>query len=109
MESDRLWDASELPPSKPPKERPRDEIWDTITEHFGEPRTQSERKRRNGAVRELREAGATPEEVAIVIDYCRRNFNSYTEMALCSWLTRALQEHGGQSNVRELFRKARGE
>jgi hypothetical protein len=84
-------------------ERPRDEIWDAITEHFGEPRTKSERGRRNRAVRELREAGATAEEVSIVIEYCQRNFTSYTEMALCSWLTRALKEAESRSNVRELF------
>lgn len=90
----------------PEIERPRDLLWDTLTEHFGEPRTKSERGRRNHAVRELRDAGATPEEVAIVIDYCQRNFTSYTEIALCSWLTRALKENEQKSNVRELFRRA---
>lgn len=89
-------------------ERPRDLLWDSLTEFFGEPRTQSERGRRNRAVRELREAGATPEEVQIVIDYCQRNFTSFTEIALCSWLTRALKEHDGRSNVRELFLRAQG-
>lgn len=87
-------------------ERPRDEIWDTLTEHFGEPRTKSERGRRNKAVGELREAGATPDEIRTVIDYCARNFTSYTEIALCSWLTRALREAEGRSNVRDLFRRA---
>ena len=88
------------------RETPRDQIWDTLTEHFGEPRTRSERGRRNRAVRELKEAGATPEELQIVISYCQRSFSSYTEMALCSWLTRALMETQNRSNVRELFRRA---
>lgn len=89
-------------------ERPRDELWDSLTEFFGEPRTKSERGRRNRAVRELRDAGATTQEVQIVIDYCSRNFTSFTEMALCSWLTRALKEQDGRSNVRELFLRAQG-
>lgn len=86
--------------------RPRDLIWDTLTEAFGEPRTPSERGRRNRAVRELRLAEATPEEVQIAIDYCRRNFTSFSEIAVCSWLSRALLENESRSNVRELFRKA---
>ena len=89
--------------------RAPDPIWDSITAHFGEPRTKSERTRRGKAVSELREAGATAEEVTIVIEYCQRNFTSYTEMALCSWLTRALKEAESRSNVRELFRKASGQ
>ena len=89
-------------------ERPRNDIWDSITAHFGEPRTKSERTRRGKAVSELRDAGATAEEVTIVIDYCQRNFTSYTEMALCSWLTRALKENESRTNVRDLFRKASG-
>lgn len=95
-------------PNDTPQRKP-DLIWDTLTEFFGEPRTKSERGRRNSAVRELREAGATAEETQIVIDYCQRNFTSFTEMALCSWLTRALKESSEKSsvtNVRELFRRA---
>lgn len=71
----------------------RDEIWDALTEAFGEVRTSPERGRRNRAVRELREAGATPEEIVIAVDYCRRNFTVFTEMAICGWLSRALHEN----------------
>ena len=77
-------------------------IWDALTEHFGEARTASERSRRGKAVKELKEAEATPEEIRIAIDFCRKNFTSFTEMAVCSWLSRALyeQKKGGQSFLR---------
>lgn len=73
--------------------RQRDPIWDALTEHFGEARTKDERGRRNAAVKQLRDAQATPEEIAITIDYCKRHFNTFTEMAICGWLSRALKEH----------------
>lgn len=88
-------------------ERPKDEIWDALTEAFGEVRTSQERGRRNRAVRDLREAGATPEEIGIVVDYCRRNFTVFTEMAVCNWLSRALHESKENSfeNVIQLAKR----
>lgn len=74
-------------------QRPVDPIWDALTEAFGDVRTPSERARRNRAVKELRVAQATPEEIEVAVDFCRRNFTSFTEMAVCSWLSRALHEH----------------
>ncbi|GIV03638.1 MAG: hypothetical protein KatS3mg015_2468 [Fimbriimonadales bacterium] len=74
------------------RQRPRDPIWDALTEHFGPVRTPQERKRRNTAVRDLRIAEATPEEIAITYAYCREQFGKFTEMAICSWLSRALHE-----------------
>lgn len=44
--------------------RPRDELWDALTAELGSPpATRSERGRWNKAVKELREAGATPADV----------------------------------------------
>lgn len=83
--------------------RDPDPIWDALTAAFGEVRTPSERGRRNRAVRELREAKATPEEIAIAVDFCRRNFTSYTEMAICNWLSRALHENRAAGNQRDTF------
>lgn len=83
--------------------RAPDPIWEALTAAFGEVRTPSERGRRNRAVRELKEAGATPEEIEITVEYCRRNFTSYTELAICSWLSRALHEHQAQEGQRETF------
>ena len=74
-------------------DRPRDEIWDALTDRFGEVRTPNERNRRNAAVKQLREAQATPEEIGIAFDYCQRSFSHFTELALCSHLSRALHEN----------------
>lgn len=84
-------------------ERPRDEVWDALEVEFGPVRTKSERGRRNLAVKELREAGATPEEIAICASYCRRNFTHFTEMALCNWLSRSLHEMKQQGASRDTF------
>lgn len=40
-----------------------DPLWDTLVDLLGEPVTASERGRRNKALKELREAGATPRDV----------------------------------------------
>lgn len=92
-------------------ERPRNLIWDALTVHFGEPRTKQEATRRGKAVKELKEANATPEEVAITIDYCKRHFTTFTEMAICGWLSRALQERAQQQefgNIIELAKRRQG-
>lgn len=82
--------------------QPRDVIWDTLTEEFGEVRTPMERGRRNKAVGELRAANATPQEIAIAVAFCRKNFTSFSEMAVCNWFSRALQESSGEGG-RETF------
>lgn len=73
-------------------DRPRDLIWDALEEHFGPVRTPSERSKRNRAVKELRIAEATPEEVRRAIDYCERTYSTYSEMAVCTNFSRAQQE-----------------
>ena len=91
-----------IPPA-PKKERPRDPIFDALTEAFGEVRTKDERGRRNNAVRQLREADATPEEIEIAVAYCRRNFSHFTEKAVCGWLSVALQDHAKSGLTRRSF------
>lgn len=44
-------------------ERRRDELWDALTDELGEVTTRTERGRRNAALRELRAAGATPDDI----------------------------------------------
>lgn len=90
-----------------PKAGEIDEIWDALTEAFGDVRTPSERGRRNRAVRELREAEAKPEEILIAVAYCRRNFTSFTEMAVCNWFSRSLQEHAASGNREHFLRLLR--
>lgn len=70
----------------------RDEIWDALTEHFGEVRTPRDRGRRNVAARELREAGASAEEIAIAYAYCAKNFTTFTEIAISAHFGRAQHE-----------------
>ena len=91
-----------------PRAGERDLIWDALTEHFGEVRTPSERGRRNRAVRELRIAQVSAEEIRIAVEFCARNFTTFTEVAVCNWLSRAIHEAGSTSNVREMFRQIEG-
>lgn len=91
-----------------PTARSVDPIWDALTEAFGEVRTSSERGRRNSAVRELRLAKVTPEEIEIAVSYCRRSFSHFSEKAVCNWLSKALHENGQRSNVRGIFDRMKG-
>lgn len=55
--------TAESPSESPPK-RPRDELWDALTSELGsEPATRTERGSWNKALKDLREAGATPQDV----------------------------------------------
>lgn len=84
-------------------DRARDEVWDTLTEEFGEVRTPSERGRRNRAARELKLAEATPDEIRIAVAFCRKSFTSFSEMAVCNWFSKALQENSDTAKSREGF------
>lgn len=53
--------------------RPRDVIWDALVAIYGEPAHDAERGRYNRAVRLLKQAGATPEQMAIAIAAARRH------------------------------------
>lgn len=86
------------------RERERDHIWDALTEHFGPVRTRDERSRRNAAVKQLREAEATAEEIRVTFEFCSARFTSFTEMAVCSWLSRALHE-ASRNDKRDGFLK----
>jgi hypothetical protein len=90
-EQDRLFYEPQT--QKPERDYPKDEIWDAFVDEFGPVLTKSERGRRNRACRELRAAGVTGQQVRIAIDYCRGNFATFTEMAVCGWISRALHEH----------------
>lgn len=70
-------------------ERPVDEVWEVLEEMFGVVRTRSERGRRNRAVSELREAGATVLEIRQTYRYCQRQYTHFKELAICTNLTAA--------------------
>jgi hypothetical protein len=72
--------------------REPDIVWDALDLHFGPVRTRAERGRRNVAVKQLKEAGASPEEIAVAYRYCASTFTVFTEMALVSHFGRAQHE-----------------
>jgi hypothetical protein len=66
---------------------PRDDLWDTLAEHFGEPRTKTERTQFGKVVAELLEAGATPMEAALACEYVLRSFDSPSVFAVTKWFS----------------------
>lgn len=78
--------------------REPDPLWDVFDELFGFCRTRMEASRRGKAVKELREAGATVEEIRVTYAYCKR-FPSFTEMAVVAHLSAALQNAQQVTNV----------
>jgi hypothetical protein len=70
---------------------PRDDLWDTLAEHFGEPRTKTERTQFGKVIAELLEAGATQMEVALACTYVLRTFDSPSVFAVTKWFTVAQQ------------------
>lgn len=70
---------------------PRDDVWDELAEHFGEPRTKTERTQFGRVVNELMEAGAIPEEVRKACVYVKATFDSPSVFAVTKWFTVAQQ------------------
>lgn len=68
---------------------PRDFVWDELAEHFGEPRTKTERTQFGRVVTELMEAGATPEETRKACIYVRTAFDNPSVFAITKWFTAA--------------------
>lgn len=80
----------EAVPEKPERQRtPKDDLWDCLATHFGEPRTETEKNRFGKVVRELLEAGATPEETDNACSYVLRNFDSPSVFAVVAWFSQA--------------------
>jgi len=70
---------------------PRDDVWDELAEHFGEPRTKTERTAFGKVVNELMETAATPEEVRKVCIYVKVAFDNPSVFAVTKWFTVAQQ------------------
>ena len=66
---------------------PRDAVWDSLTEHFGNPRTKTERTMFGRVVKELLEAGATQEETDKACQYVLANFDSPSVNAVPKWFS----------------------
>lgn len=79
-------------PARERAKKPPDLLWDVFDEQLGKVETKSERGRRNSAVKELREIGATPEELRRRIRRYRREWPDITisEKAITgNWTTLA--------------------
>jgi hypothetical protein len=74
--------------------RQPDPTWDTLDELFGPTRTRQEANRRGMCVRDLRAAGATPDEIRTTHAYCSRRFTTFTELALLNHLSAATTQRG---------------
>lgn len=68
---------------------PRDDVWDVLAEHFGEPRTKTERNQFGKVVGELLECGATPEEARNACVYVLEAFDNPSLFAVTKWFTAA--------------------
>lgn len=70
-----------------PDENPRHAVWDTLTEHFGEPRMDTERKMFGRVVAELLRGGATADETRKACQYVLATFDSPSVNAVPKWFS----------------------
>ncbi len=66
---------------------PRDDVWDSLVAHFGEPRTKTERAMFGRVVAELLEAGATSAETQKACEYVQATFDSPSVNAVPKWFS----------------------
>ena len=88
---------------------PKDDVWDVLAEHFGEPRTKTERSQFGKVVAELLEAGANEQETRRACEYVIRNFDSPSVFAVTKWFSVAQkpqqQRSEGPSAIVEQLRR----
>lgn len=82
-------------------------MWDVLAEHFGEPRTKTERSQFGKVVAELLEAGATEMEVALACVYVQRAFDSPSVFAVTKWFTVAQQDRPKMSEQQQALDQLR--
>lgn len=88
-------------PKKKRKRTARDDIWDALVEFFGEPSTTSSRSMFGKAVKELVEAGATPEEVLTRAEEAAKRWSYvFTPQALLKHWDSLAVEQKEQSELR---------
>jgi len=73
---------------------PGDDIWDALTEFFGNPRMDTERAMFGKVVAELLRGGATPEETRKACQYVVATFDSPSVNAVPKWFSVA--QNGSQ-------------
>ena len=88
---------------------PKDEVWDSLVAHFGNPRTKTERTMFGRVVKELLEAGATSEETDKACQYVLANFDSPSVNAVPKWFSVAQNGTARKSAQQLEFDKLRGQ
>ena len=86
-------------PTRTPRQM--DPIWDTITEHFGKPRTKTERTMVGRVAAELLQAGATEAETRKACQYVLATFDSPSVNALPKWFTVAQNGNSSRRSAQE--------
>ena len=66
---------------------PKDDVWDSLVAHFGNPRTKTERTMFGRVVKELLEAGATSEETDKACQYVLAQFDNPSVNAVPKWFS----------------------
>lgn len=83
---------AQVPAPKVRARTPKDDLFDCLTEHFGNPRTRTEEVMFGKVVSELLYAGATSEETENACSYVLRNFDSPSVFAVTKWFSVAQNE-----------------
>lgn len=86
---------------------PRDDLWDELAEHFGQPRTKTERTQFGKVLAELLEAGASVEETRNACVYVQRTFDSPSVFAVTKWFTVAQRDRPKVSSQQETLDRLR--
>ncbi len=86
---------------------PRDDVWDSLTATFGEPRTKTERAMFGRVVAELLEAGATAAETVKACEYVIATFDSPSVNAVPKWFSVAQNVKAQKSAQQMEFDKLR--
>lgn len=87
---------------------PRDLVWDSLTHHFGQPRTKTERSMFGRVVAELLEAGATEAETRKACEYVIATFDSPSVNAVPKWFTVAQNGNAKKTPQQLEIERARG-
>lgn len=86
---------------------PRDDLWDVLAQHFGEPRMDQERAAFGKVVGQLLAGAATPDETTRACEYVLRNFDSPSVHAVPKWFSVAINAKpklSAQEQALELLR-----
>jgi hypothetical protein len=86
---------------------PRDLVWDSLTAHFGEPRTKTERSMFGRVVVELLEAGATSDETRKACEYVQATFDSPSVNAVPKWFSVAQNGNAKKSAQQQAIERLR--